>query len=186
MTASARTGRSKSRRPQPPDEVAFPVTPMLDMAFQLLAFFILTFQEPTAETHLDLHLPATPLALPSESTGKAQPPASRRVDADLENDLWIRAQADDLGDLRSIQLGESDLPDLAALGCRYVQGFYFSQPVPFEQALASARQPDGGFAEKFRDVAASWLAAAVTPAERTTTPEPATLGSRLGRFFGLH
>jgi diguanylate cyclase (GGDEF)-like protein len=72
------------------------------------------------------------------------------------------------------------------LGCRYVQGFYFSQPVPFEQALASARQPDGGFSEKFRDVAASWLATAAAPVERTETPEPATLGSRLGRFFGLH
>ena len=41
-------------RPGPPDEVFFPVTPMLDMAFQLLAFFILTFKAPSAETHLDL------------------------------------------------------------------------------------------------------------------------------------
>ena len=113
-----------SKRPQPPDEVAFPVTPMLDMAFQLLAFFVVTFQAPTAETHLDLHLPASPLALPGESTGKGQPAASRRVDTDLENDLWIRLQADDLGDLRSIQLGEAALPDLPTLGerlGRYVQ-----------------------------------------------------------------
>ncbi|SIN81711.1 Biopolymer transport protein ExbD [Singulisphaera sp. GP187] len=125
MSATA-TGRnrSKSRRPQPPEEVAFPVTPMLDMAFQLLAFFVLTFQVPSAETHLDLDLPASPLALPSESKGRGQAPASRRVDTDLENDLWIRAETDDLGDLKSLRLGESVLPDLTTLGerlGRYVQ-----------------------------------------------------------------
>jgi diguanylate cyclase (GGDEF)-like protein/PAS domain S-box-containing protein len=67
------------------------------------------------------------------------------------------------------------------LGCRYVQGYYFSQAVPFEQALASARQPDGGFTDKFRDVSTGWLAG-TPPAE----PAPATLGSRLGKLFGLH
>ena len=46
---------------------------MLDMAFQLLAFFILTFKSPSAETHVDLDLPATPAALPARSEGRAQP-----------------------------------------------------------------------------------------------------------------
>ena len=58
-----------SHRPKPPAEVLFPVVPMLDMAFQLLAFFVLTFQAPSAETHLDLDLPATPLALPGRRGG---------------------------------------------------------------------------------------------------------------------
>ena len=49
--------RSRRYRPGPPEEVSFPVAPMLDMAFQLLAFFILTFKAPSAETHLDLDLP---------------------------------------------------------------------------------------------------------------------------------
>jgi biopolymer transport protein ExbD len=112
------TRRTRSHRPGPPDEVQFPVTPMLDMAFQLLAFFVLTFQAPSAETHLDLDLPATPLALPGEPRGKAATAPSRRVDTDLENDLWIRAEADDVGDLKSLRLGESTLPDLATLGDR--------------------------------------------------------------------
>jgi diguanylate cyclase (GGDEF)-like protein/PAS domain S-box-containing protein len=73
------------------------------------------------------------------------------------------------------------------LGCRYVQGFYFSQPVPFEQALATVRHADGGFTEKFREISANWLAAPVAPVERDVpTPAPATIGSRLGKFFGLH
>ena len=46
---------------------------MLDMAFQLLAFFILTFKAPSAETHIDLHLPATPAALPRRPWARPVP-----------------------------------------------------------------------------------------------------------------
>ena len=91
---------------------------MLDMAFQLLAFFILTFKAPSAETHLDLDLPATPVALPAASRGQAHPTPARVVDTDLENDLLVRAEADDLGDLKALRLGEAALPDLATLGKR--------------------------------------------------------------------
>ena len=116
--------RSRRFRPTSPEEVAFPVAPMLDMAFQLLAFFILTFKAPSAETHLDLDLPATPAALPAASEGTAQSRPARRADTDLENDLLVRAEADDLGDLKTIRLGEAALPDLPTLGRRlhrYIQ-----------------------------------------------------------------
>jgi biopolymer transport protein ExbD len=116
--AAAVAPRSRRYRPGPPDEVFFPVTPMLDMAFQLLAFFILTFKAPTDETHIDLHLPATPAALPSAAMGRARPTPARSLDADLENDLLIRAEADDLGDLKTLRLGEAIVPDLTALGGR--------------------------------------------------------------------
>jgi len=116
--AAAVAPRSRRYRPGPPDEVFFPVTPMLDMAFQLLAFFILTFKAPSAETHIDLYLPATPAALPSGPRGQARPSPSRAIDADLENDLLVRAEADDLGDLKALRLGEAILPDLPALGSR--------------------------------------------------------------------
>jgi biopolymer transport protein ExbD len=110
--------RRRRYRPTGPEEVAFPVAPMLDMAFQLLAFFILTFKPPSAETHVDLDLPATPAALPARSEGRAVPRNSRKVDTDLENDLLVRAEADDLGDLKSLRLGEAPVPDLATLGRR--------------------------------------------------------------------
>jgi biopolymer transport protein ExbD len=115
--------RAHGYRPGPPDEVLFPVTPMLDMAFQLLAFFILTFN-PSTETHLDLDLPATPAALPSAPQGEARTVPARKVDSDLENDLLIRAEADDLGDLKALRLGDAPLPDLPTLGSRlrrYIQ-----------------------------------------------------------------
>jgi biopolymer transport protein ExbD len=116
--AESASPRPRSYRPGPPDDIYFPVAPMLDMAFQLLAFFILTFKPPTAETHIDLHLPATPAAIPSAARGMARPTSSRTVDADLENDLLIRAEADDLGDLKAIRLGEAVVPDLDTLSDR--------------------------------------------------------------------
>jgi biopolymer transport protein ExbD len=91
---------------------------MLDMAFQLLAFFILTFQSPTSETRLDLYLPTTPIALPGSPRGQARATPPRRSELDLENDLRIRAEADELGDLKSLRLGDTPLPDLEALADR--------------------------------------------------------------------
>ena len=110
--------RLKRYRPGLPEDITFPVAPMLDMAFQLLAFFILTFKAPSAETHLDLHLPAAPVALPSATEGEARPRSARNVDTDLENDLLVRAEADDLGDLKTLRLGEAPVPDVATLGRR--------------------------------------------------------------------
>jgi biopolymer transport protein ExbD len=118
MAADMASPRTRNYRPGAPDEVLFPVTPMLDMAFQLLAFFVLTFRSPSAETHLDLDLPATPAALPAAAEGKARPRPARTVDSDLENDLLVRAEADDLGDLKALRLGEALLPDLDTLGNR--------------------------------------------------------------------
>ena len=105
-------------RPGPPEEVMFPVTPMLDMAFQLLAFFVLTFQAPTDETHLDLELPVTPAALPGATGNPSDSGPAIKADSDLENDLWIRAEADDLGDLKRLRLGEATLDDMTTLGDR--------------------------------------------------------------------
>jgi EAL domain-containing protein (putative c-di-GMP-specific phosphodiesterase class I) len=70
------------------------------------------------------------------------------------------------------------------LGCRYVQGFYFSQAVPYDQALALTRQPDGGFADKFREV--SGYVAPVAPVAPVQRPAPVKLGARIGKLFGLH
>jgi biopolymer transport protein ExbD len=128
--------RPHGYRPGPPEEVLFPVTPMLDMAFQLLAFFILTFN-PSTETHLDLDLPATPAALPSAPQGEARPLFARKVDSDLENDLLIRAESDELGDLKALRLGEAPLPDLAALGSRLKRYIHLLEGRPLRVRLAA-------------------------------------------------
>lgn len=118
MSEASRTPRQRAPRPESVEEVQFPVTPMLDMAFQLLAFFVLTFRAPSAETHFVLDLPATPIALPGAPKGRSEPAPARSVDTDLENDLWVRAEANDLGDLKRLRLGDATLPDLPTLGDR--------------------------------------------------------------------
>ena len=55
--------------------------------------------------------PPGPKAAPS-------PGIPGRVDTDLENDLLVRAEADDLGDLKALRLGEAAVPDLPTLGRR--------------------------------------------------------------------
>src|SRR5262249_7927304 len=85
---------------EPPPEVVLPITPMLDMAFQLLTFFIFTYHPSALEGHMDLTLPAsgeakaqdvkdvdptrsdTELELPSQLTVivKASPDGSGGID----------------------------------------------------------------------------------------------------------
>lgn len=49
----------RRRRPgDPGPEVELPVTPMLDMAFQLLMFFIFTYHPSALEVQMELNLPA--------------------------------------------------------------------------------------------------------------------------------
>ena len=128
------------------------MTPMLDMAFQLLAFFILTFKAPSAETHLDLDLPATPAALPTAAEGKAQPPPARRVDTDLENDLFVRAEADDLGDLKVLRLGEAPCPTCPP------------------SAAASAATPSSWKAGRSASASSPTITSATSPPPRSSPP----------------
>jgi biopolymer transport protein ExbD len=111
--------RAPRRRPGPPDEIAFPVTPMLDMAFQLLAFFILTYQTPSRETRIDLYLPAAPVALPRAPAAPARSVSERRrAESDLETDLKVVARADPRGGLASLTLAGVAVPGPEALGDR--------------------------------------------------------------------
>ena len=85
-----------SRRPGSPEDVYFPVVPMLDMAFQLLAFFILTFQAPTGETWLDLDLPIAAVCFPNRPRMGAGEPRADDL-AGFETRLVVRAEADRAG-----------------------------------------------------------------------------------------
>lgn len=109
---------ARGRRPRPPESVDFPVAPMLDMSFQLLAFFILTFQAPSRETRIDLYLPVAPSALPGTIPSAASGQPRKQVAEELETDLVVRARADDLGDLRSLTLLGADVPDATELESR--------------------------------------------------------------------
>jgi biopolymer transport protein ExbD len=48
----------KKRKGEEAVELALPITPMLDMTFQLLAFFVMTFKPPINEGQIPMRLPA--------------------------------------------------------------------------------------------------------------------------------
>ncbi len=70
-----------------------PITPMLDMSFQLMAFFILTFRPTPSEAQLAL-------ALPKEEGGQSQVAPS--VDPTDDEDLIVQVYAADNGNIADI------------------------------------------------------------------------------------
>src|SRR5262245_58331109 len=66
-------------------EVALPITPMLDMAFQLLFFFVVNFNPADLEGRLDLNLPSEVVRVgdPKGGPPKAADPAALEFPADL-------------------------------------------------------------------------------------------------------
>src|SRR6476620_948957 len=89
----------------PPVEVTLPITPMLDMSFQLLAFFVMTFQAANAlEGQLDMYLP---------KAGNPQAKRPDEVDLSKDSDADLEQQADlavvvssQRGDVESLAIRE--------------------------------------------------------------------------------
>ncbi len=77
---------SRRRKRGSPTEPELPITPMLDMSFQLMAFFILTFRPTPTEAQLGLTLPA------ADGGGAAVPALSLDV-ADDELIVQVYAAA---------------------------------------------------------------------------------------------
>lgn len=48
---------ARKRKKEPPINIAVPIVPMLDMSFQLLSFFIITFKPMPTEGQLSINLP---------------------------------------------------------------------------------------------------------------------------------
>jgi biopolymer transport protein ExbD len=69
-----------------PVEVTLPITPMLDMSFQLLFYFVMTFQAANAlEGQLDMYLP---------KAGSPQAKKPDQVDLTKDSDADLEQQAD--------------------------------------------------------------------------------------------
>jgi biopolymer transport protein ExbD len=99
--------RRKRKRPQ--EDVSLNLAAMLDMAFQLLAFFILTFRPNPVEGQINLNLPpprpiAAPDAKPDEGNDEGNAPAAAKT-------LTITIAAAPNGQVSSVTVGLARLFD---------------------------------------------------------------------------
>jgi biopolymer transport protein ExbD len=84
-----------------------PIVPMLDMCFQLLAFFIITFNPMPPEGHLDL-------ALPKETGGAAAAVPSFALDE--EDEITVQVTAAPEGGITGIKVLEKGSVEAIPLG----------------------------------------------------------------------
>jgi len=91
----------RRRQPDPGPEVELPVTPMLDMAFQLLTFFVFTYHPSALEGQLDLSLPAATsaaAAAPDKADPTVTPASEQKLELPAEITVIVRTQHDGTND----------------------------------------------------------------------------------------
>jgi len=82
--------RNKHRTEDKPSEVTLPITPMLDMAFQMLFFFIATFNPVAAsEGQMDLSLPAKSSSANPDQTKIDRKAESHKEEIDIPADVTV-------------------------------------------------------------------------------------------------
>lgn len=83
------------------DKVDIPMTPMIDIVFQLLIFFLFSFKIATQEGDFNIRMPV------------AGPASSTSLETDLPIKVRLTADAD--GNLASIRMDDAVLPNFTAL-----------------------------------------------------------------------
>ena len=120
-------------------EVEIPITPMLDMAFQLLTFFILTYRPAPQEGQFAMNLlPASPaikmdaVAPPDVKSENKDVPASLRT-------ITTQLHANPDGSLGRVNIEENEVVGMDQLKAK-LQEFLDPSKDLFEQALIQADQ----------------------------------------------
>jgi biopolymer transport protein ExbD len=113
-------------------EVELNMAAMLDMAFQLLTFFILTFRPAPIEGQISLRLPPPqPVTAGKEQLGSDVTNTNPVKGVDT---LTVSVFADRSGDIGSLGIGETGVPNLAALETR-LQQIFADTDNSFEQVI---------------------------------------------------
>ncbi len=97
------------KKTDPPQDIALPITPMLDMAFQLLMFFIFTYNPSALEGQMDLALPAKQVTQAPNQAEVNQKAESHKEadDIDVPLDLNVRVHAHEVGYTMSLEEGSA-------------------------------------------------------------------------------
>lgn len=118
---------------QKTEDIEIPITPMLDMAFQLLTFFILTYHPAPSEGQFSMNLlPAQP-AVSMDAPATDANASTDELPAGLKT-LPVILRANDDGSLGQITLGENNVADLAALA-KEVKETFGNPTLPFDQTI---------------------------------------------------
>jgi len=122
--------RKNVGKSQPPE---VPITPMLDMAFQLLTFFVLTYKPAPAEGQLIMNLlPAQPATAITAEAPSDQP--SDNLPASLRT-LPTILRAGEGGSLGQIVVGETPLSTDPKELERELDKYLQDPDLPFEQTM---------------------------------------------------
>jgi biopolymer transport protein ExbD len=86
------------RKPEAGPEPNLPVTPMLDMAFQLLAFFVMTYHPSDLEGQMELSLPSEAITQAQSQEQVKSEAASEKEPLELKADVTVivRTQRDNV------------------------------------------------------------------------------------------
>jgi biopolymer transport protein ExbD len=110
--------RRRKRRRRSPNDIELNLAAMLDMAFQLLAFFILTFKPSPVEGQIDLRLPPPSPITKTDSGQKAGADSRNKNPLQGLNTLVITVPGNKAGGIDGIFIGESSVSNITALKAR--------------------------------------------------------------------
>lgn len=123
-----------SRRRGKPSEVKLNLAAMLDMAFQLLAFFVLTFKPDPVEGQIQLRLPPPEAIAGVKSNQQAGQDKDNTNPVEGITTLVISVYSRPDGGIKSIMVGEqSQVPNI--LGFEVLLPKFFGADLPFEQVI---------------------------------------------------
>jgi biopolymer transport protein ExbD len=126
------SGRQKKFKQD--EEIRVPITPMLDMAFQLLTFFVLTYRPMPTEGQFSMNLlPAAPATDFRAEAAAESTPTNDNIPAALRT-LPTVLRAGVGGSLGRVSLGEADVQGMDALK-RELEVILKDPTLPFDQAL---------------------------------------------------
>jgi biopolymer transport protein ExbD len=125
---------SRRRKKRASGDVELNLAAMLDMAFQLLTFFILTFKPAPVEGQINLRLPPPmPIKAANAQKDLGSDTSSNELPKGV-NTLTISIFSNDGGDLAGLGIGEAGVSSLAALDSKLK--VIFSDPSnPFDQVI---------------------------------------------------
>ena len=126
--------RRRRKRRGSQGDVELNLAAMLDMAFQLLAFFILTFRPAPVEGQISLRMPPAQPVTPAQSTVQAGDDAQNTDPVQGLNSLVISVIPNAAGAIGSMAIGESPIGTLTGLNDR-LQTVLSDPASPFDQVV---------------------------------------------------